>query len=283
MPAAAGLVRSGAAVTWVVDPKWAPLLTDMPGVSVWGMNRRSLASLRDTYEHLRSQSFTAAYDFQGLIKSGLVVRASRARRRVGFAAAYLRERPAAWFYTEHVNPAGVHVVEHNMSLAAVEGPAEFPLPEGAAVVPGLPERPYILASARAGWAAKEWPQENYPALAEKLRERGLELVMNRPEWSLLQLVTATRRAAAVVGLDSGPMHLAAALRKPGVALFGPTSPERNGPYGGSMIVLRDAAARTTYKRVQEISPSMRALTVERVWQALARCLDISFPNLTPTQ
>jgi heptosyltransferase-1 len=64
------------------------------------------------------------------------------------------------------------------------------------------------------------------------------------------------------------MHLAAALAKPGVAIFGPTDPARNGPYGGSLAVLRDPAAETTYKRGAEIAPSMRAVSVEAVVAAL---------------
>ena len=79
---------------------------------------------------------------------------------------------------------------------------------------------------------------------------------------------ATRRAHAVVGVDSGPMHLAAALLKPGVAIFGPTDPARNGPYGGSLRVLRDPAASTTYKRTSD-DRSMRAITPAAVAEALA--------------
>ena len=86
------------------------------------------------------------------------------------------------------------------------------------------------------------------------------------------LIDATRRAAAVVGVDSGPMHLAAALSKPGVALFGPTDPERNGPYGGSLRVLRAPGAVTTYKRLGEIDESMRRLAVEEVFEALRGAL-----------
>jgi heptosyltransferase-1 len=82
------------------------------------------------------------------------------------------------------------------------------------------------------------------------------------------LIDATRRAAAVLGLDSGPLHLAAALRKPGVALYGPTDPARNGPYGGTVRVIRGAAARTSHKRRKQIDPSMKTITVDQVHDAL---------------
>jgi heptosyltransferase-1 len=82
------------------------------------------------------------------------------------------------------------------------------------------------------------------------------------------LIHATRRAAAVVGVDSGPLHLAAALAKPGVAIFGPTDPARNGPYGGSLRVLRSPAAATTYKRGTEIHESMLGVSPVEVCEAL---------------
>ena len=87
------------------------------------------------------------------------------------------------------------------------------------------------------------------------------------------LIDATRRATAVVGVDSGPLHLAAALGKPGVALFGPTDPARNGPYGGSLRVLRWPDAVTTYKRLDTIDESMRRITPEEVFESLRAALD----------
>jgi heptosyltransferase-1 len=274
MPAATALARAGREVTWVVDRKWAPLLTACP-VRTVAFDRRDWGDVRRVVGELRAARFAVAYDLQGLIKSAVLGWLSGAPRRVGFVSYFLRERAAGWFYSERVTPRGEHVVEHELSLVGQAGD-EFPLPEGVPV-DGLPAGPFVLTSDRAGWRAKEWPAENYAALAGRL---PVPLVMNRPEWSLPQLIYATRRAAAVLGLDSGPMHLAAALRKPGVALFGPTSPERNGPYGGTLTVLRAPGAETTYKRTQEIPASMRALTVDAVFAALQRCLDTSSRNRT---
>jgi heptosyltransferase-1 len=75
-----------------------------------------------------------------------------------------------------------------------------------------------------------------------------------------------------VGIDSGPLHLAAALAKPGVAIFGPTDPERNGPYCKSFAVLRDARAITSYKRTIQAEPCMRAIRPEAVFEALEEIL-----------
>jgi heptosyltransferase-1 len=75
-----------------------------------------------------------------------------------------------------------------------------------------------------------------------------------------------------VGLDSGPLHLAAALGRPGVAIYGPTDPRRNGPYGDTITVLRSPVAETTYKRRAQ-SGSMRAITPEQVLAALKARLE----------
>ena len=87
------------------------------------------------------------------------------------------------------------------------------------------------------------------------------------------LIDATRRAHAVIGVDSGPMHLAAALGKPGVAIFGPTDPASHGPYGGSLRVLRAPGAETTYKRHEATHPSMAAIGADAVVEALAASLE----------
>ncbi len=91
------------------------------------------------------------------------------------------------------------------------------------------------------------------------------------------LIDATRRAAAVIGVDSGPLHLAAALSRPGVAIFGPTDPARNGPYGNSIRVLRSISAVTTYKRGTEIDTSMRKISPDEVFEALRASLRCCVP------
>jgi heptosyltransferase-1 len=83
------------------------------------------------------------------------------------------------------------------------------------------------------------------------------------------LIALVRRAALVVGGDSGPVHLAAALGVPVVALFGPTDPARNGPWGsGSIRVLRDAASVTSYKRNAETDSGLARISVEEVLEVV---------------
>jgi heptosyltransferase-1 len=147
----------------------------------------------------------------------------------------------------------------------------------------------VLASPLAGWGAKQWPLERYSELGRLLQDRlELSLVLNTAVrippvpatvphvTGLAGLIDATRRAIAVVGVDSGPLHLAAALRKPGVALFGPTDPARNGPYCDTITVLRDPGHPISYKRDAAPSPGLASLGAARVLEALEASLRTHF-------
>jgi heptosyltransferase-1 len=238
-----------------------------------------------------------AIDFQGLVQSALVGKSSRPGTYFGWDAAHARERFASYFYSEKVCAQARHVVDQNLELAVAAGAREivrdFPLPPGRREG-SLPSGSFVLTHPFAGWTSKQWPLENYTELAKLLNGQGIVLVANVPPQrtsdladlrgvlvhtsGLPGLIDATRRATAVVGLDSGPMHLAAALGKPGVALFGPTDPARNGPYGGSMEVLRSPDAVTSYKRRDEIDPAMRRITVSEVFTCLVSQLERTEPR-----
>ena len=243
---------------------------------------------------LRAGRFDLAIDFQGLLKSALLARAARPVRILGFHKDLLRERAAGLFYSDQVASRSRHVVDQNLDLVAAAGASErrveFPLPECRAEG-DVPDSDFVLASPIAGWKAKQWPAAYYAELARLLRQRhGWTLVINcapaereeaeaivaqAPEGccllngtSIEGLIGVTRLSRAVVGVDSGPMHLAAALGKPGVALFGPTDPARNGPYASSFAVIRSQEAATTYRRSNNIAPSMQAINPKQVMDAL---------------
>jgi heptosyltransferase-1 len=293
LPAVATLKQGfpGSHLTWVIEPQWAPLLEANSFVDrVMLLRRRSASGVLASWQELRSAPFDFAVDFQGLLKSAVVAAAARAEHIFGWERSQLREAAAGVFYTNRVSSRAVHVVDRNLDLAAAAGADRpvraFPLPAGHAEGE-LPKGAFVLASPLAGWRAKQWPLEHYQALGGRLqRECNLPLVLNvspnaqveRTEgvWAhacgLSGLIDATRRAAAVVGVDSGPMHLAAALNKPGVALFGPTDPARNGPYGDSLRVLRWPGAVTTYKRLDAIDDSMQRITPDEVFESLRAAL-----------
>lgn len=286
LPAVASLKHSypGWRLSWAVEPKWAPLLEDNPFVDrLVPVRRDSLAAILAARRDLRSERYDFAVDFQGLLKSAIVASMAHPKRIFGFHQSQTRERIAGLFYSDKTIAASVHVVDRNLELAAAAGAVsavkKFPLPQGRPEGE-LPPGGFILASPLAGWTSKQWPIEHYRALGERTRnELGMPLVFNGPPGSgfdhisgLPGLIDATRRAAAVIGVDSGPMHLAAALAKPGVAIFGPTDPARNGPYGESIRILRGADAATTYKRGAVISESMRSISPDAVFRALKTVL-----------
>ena len=304
LPAVASL-KSGfpsARLTWVVEPRWAPLLEGNPYVDrVVILQRGSAKGLLESWRDLRAENYDFAVDFQGLFKSALVARTGNPNRIYGFDRAQLREGEAAIFYTHRMLSPLAHVVDRNLDLAAFAGASrrvrDFPLPQGAPEG-DLPEGDFVLASPLAGWQSKQWPLEHYASLAERLmHELEVPLVLSVPPAAALPavegiwphvsglpgLIYATRRAAAVVGVDSGPLHLAAALSKPGVAIFGPTDPARNGPYGGSLRVLRSAAAVTTYKRNATIGPDMKTISPGEVFDALRSILEQRKPSTPERQ
>lgn len=295
LPAAAQLKRAlpGCHLSWAVKPRFRDLL-DGGGLAdeVIPIDRGSYSGVRDAARRLRDGGFSVAVDFQGLVQSALVATVAGAARIVGFDAAQVRERPAALFYNCPVFTRSAHVVDMNFELAAAAGArgraVEFPLPPG--LPEGeLPEGPFVLAAPFAGWASKQWPLEYYAAVAVRLRqELGVALVLNGSPAqaaelrkvpgalvhvsSISGLIDATRRASATLGVDSGPMHLGAALGRPGVAVFGPTDPARNGPYCPLVRVLRSPHAATTYRRGAEADPSMRAVHPDNVFEALKAVL-----------
>ena len=290
LPAVASLKHSipHSKITWVIDPKWSPLLEGNPYVdSVMHLERRTFTGLRSAWRELRAARFDFAVDFQGLVKSAIVATLARPERIFGFNAEFAREAAASWFYSTKVPIRSYHAVERNLDLATAAGASNivrtFPLPPGECQAK-LPERDFVLASPLAGWGAKQWPLEYWAQLAERLRrECELPLVLDAPYplhvegaqthvSTLTGLIHATRRATAVVGLDSGPLHLAAALGKQGVAIYGPTDPARHGPYGSTITVLRSPDAVTTYRRISEPDASMRRITPDQVFDALVPVL-----------
>jgi heptosyltransferase-1 len=270
----------------LIAPRWLPIVEGNPFIDE--LIPPNLATVRATVRHLRPD---LAFDFQGLLKSALLGRLARPKSFFGFDRSVARESFASLFYTHRIPVTGPHRVERNLQLIAAAGAST--LVNEAWIPPGrseghLPSGPFVLTSPFAGWAGKQWPIENYDTLGQILSGEGFELAANVPAQraselasfrhvhvhtsSISGLIDATRRAAAIVGVDSGPLHLAAALRKPGVALFGPTDPRLTGPYGGTVSVIRTDDVATTYKRHANVHPSMRVITPQQVAETLLHSL-----------
>jgi heptosyltransferase I len=255
---------------------------------------RSVMSLK---KRLRAERYDLVVDVQGTLRSAVIGRFARADEFVGYEDP--REPAAARLYKRGVVRRGVHVVEQGAALlgeaCGVEleaAPVEIPRAEwadnwAAELVVG--ERICVLA-ASAGWGAKQWPVQRYGELARELRARGFRVMVNASRkddavavrvveasegaaemvvCDVTGLIALMRRAALLVGGDSGPTHLAAALGVPLVALYGPTDPARNGPWGeGPRRVLRDANSATSHKRVSEVEAGLARIEVGEVMEAV---------------
>jgi lipopolysaccharide heptosyltransferase I len=220
---------------------------------------------------LRALRIDVAIDLQGLVKSGILTAATGAPLRIGFAVRHLREPLNALFTNRRVAPppAARHVVERCLALLSPlgvsPGPARFEIPvdavtEAAAdeffTAVGLkPGQSLVVLNPGAGRADKRWPAERFQVLVARLVDEAAAAVLVvwgpgerkmaesiaaaarvgsavlAPPTDLARLVAVLRRASVVVGGDTGPLHVAAALGRPCVGLYGPTRAERNGPYG----------------------------------------------------
>jgi heptosyltransferase-1 len=264
---------------------------------------------------LREPHYDVALDFQGAWKSALVTRISGAQIRIGFAEPW--ESGAGIFYTSRVAAKGSHVIEQNDSLLSALGP----IPDDNECTVSLPrdqghdgwareelERlklfgsPFALINPGAGWGGKRWPATRYAALARGLAEFGLPPLINcgpgeEPlaravqeeshgtakalACGIGQLIALMRQARLFVGGDTGPMHMAALLRVPVVAIFGPTDPARNGPLGTPSVVLRSPASVTDHSRRAPIQHAMLSITVQDVLQAARNLLAANATRVQP--
>ncbi len=274
----------------------------------WAKNpfgRETLAGIRRLRSELRAQRYDAVLDVQGALRSAVVARLSGCHRIVGSAAP--REAAAKWLYTERVKTDGQHVIEHGLELAgAVAGDLILPtrpwLPVDAEAerwcdrleslrMARYAGKPVVLIHPGAGWGAKRWPPDRYGMVAEEFHRRGAVVLVNAGpgemglasevagghsisvvESSLAQLIALTRRVSLVIGGDSGPLHLACALGKPVVAIFGPTDPKRNGPYGCRFRVLRNPDSRTDHSRLEPPEAGLLTIGPEQVIAATVELL-----------
>jgi heptosyltransferase-1 len=257
---------------------------------------------------LRGIQYDAVIDFQGAVRSALLARWSGAPMIYGDAQP--RENAAGMFYTRRVlsKTNGTHVVQQALALAeaviatstvptaVVEPRVEFPVdPYAESRIAGLTanEKNFAILNPGAGWGAKMWPAERYGQVAKELAADGIGSLVNygpgeeelaaaveaasegaarKISCLVSELIALTRRARLFIGGDTGPMHLAAALKIPVVAIFGPTNPARNGPFGTRSIVLRSSSSLTDHTRRGEPEQGLLEITAGEVVAATRKLL-----------
>ena len=267
LPAVHALKRAFPALRlhWVVNNEWAALLDGNPDLaSVIVFPRRELRGLRAAPGFVRwcrsaravaPGGFDVAADFQGLLRSVLIARGLGARALAGLSDA---REGARWFYRQRAGVGGIlHAVDRYLALAAALGGDSadpcFPLPSGEAVAGVAPDdlaRAVVVHPYSRG-AGKSLPDDLAVGLAAGLAPRRVVVVGTRPSppphWTdnvldlanqtnLAHLLWLIRGAATTISVDSGPMHLAAALPRPLLGLHTWSDPRKVGPWRGDAHV-----------------------------------------------
>ena len=263
-------------IAWLVKRQWAELLERVEGLDrVWAVGPGVSGWLSEV-PRLRAERFDLAVDLQGLFRSACMARLAGCPERVGFANGR-EGSPLFYTQRVVVPTPEMHAVDRYLLVADALGAARPATPQFrfrisptdreqvAAVLSRAGVRAgsaWIAMNVSARWPTKRWPVESFAAVADRLYEEGAGPVVliggpdDRADAQAVKALVKTSSIIDVTGLtplgllpallqsasvlltnDSGPMHVAAAVGTPVVALFGPTSPVRTGPYGAQHRVL----------------------------------------------
>lgn len=268
-----------------------------------------------TFIHaLRDTRYDLLIDFQGLLKSGVWVLLADAGRKIGFGRGMEHAECSYIFLNERIPPVAMdtHALTREMALLkAIEVEADeitFDLPitdsDRAKIKVMLAgngidlQQPLIAINPQATWPTKLWFNDRFSEVADHLLERGFAVVFTGSpadrveidqiiagmkgkaanlagETSLMSLAALYRMAKVVVSTDTGPMHIAAAVETPLVAIFGSTAPWRTGPWGEKHMILRADidCSPCLKKNCMKESECMRGISVEMVLSAVDEILD----------
>ena len=273
----------------------------------------------DFVKRLRTTEYDLLIDFQGLLKSGISVWLARAGRKVGFGRGMEHAEGSYIFLNETVAPVSMDehaVIRGLLLLKAIGIDSEdivYDLPVGKEQrekisqlleVEGVdPARPLVAINPMTTWETKHWKNERFAQVADQLLDRGIEVVFSggpqdvgaiegiraamtgkaaslAGRTTLKDLAVLYERVAVLITTDTGPMHLAAAVGTPVVALFGPTAPWRTGPFGSGHRVLRAeiACSPCLKKLCNRKHECMEQITVDQVVQAAQTALDDGRPQ-----
>jgi heptosyltransferase I len=321
LPSLAALRRlyPAAHITWVVEEEAADIIEHHPCLDRVLIFRRkswmrllkagNFSSFRQEagpfFAQLRDRRYDLVVDFHGLLKSSIIVFASRGKRKLGYDS---WQEMSCLFLNEKIpEDMNKHAVDRYLDFlrylgAKIEKP-EFILPaspvaqlKSSALLNsyGLAKKNYIAVNPVALWETKLWDDDKFARLADLISQRlNLPVVFTGRDKELLDKITSKMatyginiggqttlpelaeiygNALAVISTDSGPMHLAAAVGTPVIALFGPTNPARTGPYGSGHTVISAGLPCSpcllkrcaTRKCMLDITPEMVFEAVEKI-------------------
>jgi heptosyltransferase I len=268
--------RPGVRFAWVVEEAYAPLVALHPAIAEvipvasrrWRHALPQLATWREIarcIKRIRMRHYQDVIDTQGLFRTAVITKLARGRRH-GYDARSIREPAASLFYDVHHRVArDLHAIARNRALTGLalgytpNGVIDFGLERSKLL--GRPRKPYAVLLHASARREKEWPEQSWIAVGRAIASRGLELALPwgtdgerlRSERLAAHLANAqipARRpldetarmiagALLVVGVDTGLIHLAAALGVPLVAIFVSSEPDLTGPVGPGPIAVID--------------------------------------------
>lgn len=302
-----------AEIHWVIAKGLEGLLENHPMVKrliiinkdLWKKLSRTADTIKEVKQLLkdtRNEQYDLAVDLQGLFRSGIITMATRAPVRIGFAEA--REGSSLFYNVKVEGGKDVHAVERYMKIAGALGCDEkdilFPFPLFNSEVKniedirsGMKEYAVIVPGAR--WDTKIWAAENFGRLVSLLPLRSLVIgsksdikiaervvqtshgkaISLAGKTGIKELVEVMRHARIVISNDSGPMHIAAGFKVPVVAIFGPTSPVRTGPYGkGHIVIKSELECVPCFKKHCGDLKCMQGITVDAVYEKIINPKDV---------
>ncbi len=309
-----------AEIDWLIERK-NKTVVDISGLDVrlipvdtyqW-RNSPGIGSAKEIAEFvwaLRTDGYDCTIDFQGLLKSAFFGYLSGAPIRIGWERDFLKESVSRFFYTEVVTPRRIHIIDQQMELLKpldidpnweTEVPVRAPEQARTSVEQKLQGmKDYVVINPGGNWPTKCWEPERYGALAQRLMNDGIPVLVTwgpgeeslvrrlvnaagpgirQIPTTLEELVALCEKARLFVGGDTGPMHLAAAVGAPIVSIFGPTSSDRNGPFRREDIVIeRRLPCRPCYEREKcplEHLQCMVDITVDHVYEGCRKRLSLA--------
>jgi heptosyltransferase I len=268
-----------------------------------GKIRGPFREMKAMLDLLRDRPYDLVIDFHGLFKSAVFVLLSGGKRKLGFDS--MQEMSGLFLNEKIPEDMRKHAVDRYLDflryLGAADIKPEFLIPvdeDNQQKVDDLlkshgvdQHKPFVAISPMALWETKLWQEEKFAELSDRITgELGCRVVMTGNEKGILdrieslakrplvnlggkttlrELACIYQRASVLVTTDSGPMHLAAAVRTPVIALFGPTDPVRTGPYGeGHTVINTSLSCRPCFKKACSTKECMRDIDVNDVFLAV---------------
>jgi len=269
---------------------------------------QALKEIKEFLKSLRDRPYDLVIDFHGLFKSALIVLISGGRRKLGYDS--MQELSGLFLNEKIPEDMGKHAVDRYLDflryLKAPETQPEFFVPiseENKKRVEELLEKSgldrgerFVAVSPMALWETKLWEDEKFAKLCDRITgELGVKVVltgseeggMNRRIQSLMtkpsinlggmttlrDLACVYRASLLLITTDSGPMHIAVAVATPVIALFGPTSPSRTGPYGeGNIVIRKEMDCSPCFLKKCESRRCMKDISVDDVFKAVKEML-----------